>query len=265
LPPGRALAPAVVSLLIGTCASIPASALQPLVTDDTETQGTGGNQLEVAFDHDRLRIPGERSTERAWTLVYTRGLTDMLDGFVELTHVRIRSNVPGADASGRSNPVLGFKWRLWESEAQGLSIGLKPEVRFGVSTASERRGLGAGRAGYAATLIVTKATQFGAVHANLAAAREDYSLAENRAGNRRMLYRLSVAPVVDLTPTWKIALDAGVLTNPDRAEGSRMGFVELGAIWAPREDLEIALGFIRQVADGEPSSRTLTAGITWRF
>jgi len=179
--------------------------------------------------------------------------------------VRIRSNAPDADASGRSNPVLGFKWRLWENEADGLSIGLKPEIRFGVSTHSERRGLGAGRTGYAATLIVTQATRFGAVHANLAAARENYSLAQGRADNRRMRYRLSVAPVIDLSPRWKLALDAGVLTNPDRARKARMGFVEIGAIWVPSEDLELALGLIRDVADGEGTSSTLTAGLTWRF
>lgn len=262
MPPGWALLPA---LVLGLSAALPASALQPLVTDDTDTQGAGGNQLEIAFDRTRLRSPDERSTERAWTGVYTRGLTDTLDGFAEVSHVRIRSNVPDADASGRSNPVLGLKWRLWESEADGLSIGLKPEIRFGVSTQSERRGLGTGRTGYAATLIVTKATWFGAVHANLAAAREDYSLAENRAANRRMLYRLSIAPVVDLTPTWKLVFDAGVLTNPDRARRARMGFVEIGAIWVPHEDLELALGLIRDVADGAGRASTLTAGLTWRF
>ena len=44
-----------------------------------------------------------------------------------------------------------------------------------------------------------------------------------------------------------------------------MGYVELGTIWAPSEDLELALGLIKQVGDGEPSSHTVTAGITWHF
>jgi hypothetical protein len=44
-----------------------------------------------------------------------------------------------------------------------------------------------------------------------------------------------------------------------------MGYVELGAIWAPSEDLELALGLLEQVGDGEPSSRTVIAGLTWRF
>jgi hypothetical protein len=80
-----------------------------------------------------------------------------------------------------------------------------------------------------------------------------------------MLYRLSVAPVFELSPMWRVALDAGVTTNPDKARRARMGYVELGAIWQPHEDLEIALGWIARLGDGEPRGRTLTGGLTWRF
>ncbi|MGH8664565.1 MAG: hypothetical protein ACREUX_09890 [Burkholderiales bacterium] len=52
---------------------------------------------------------------------------------------------------------------------------------------------------------------------------------------------------------------------PRRARRARMGYVELGAIWSPRADIELAFGIIRQVGDGEPTRQTLTAGLTWRF
>ena len=136
---------------------------------------------------------------------------------------------------------------------------------MGVSRASERHGLGNGRTGYAATFIVTRETSFGAIHANLSANRVGYDLAENREANRRTLYRLSVAPVVSISPTWKAALDIGVTTNPDRARRARMGYIELGAIWSPSDDLELALGLLEQVGDGKLSSRTVIAGLTWRF
>jgi hypothetical protein len=254
---------AIVGLWLGACWSLPAGALQPLITDDTETQGAGGNQLEVSFDRERVRSPGERTTRHAATIVFTRGLTETLDGYVEASGVRLRTN--GADDSGAGNPALGVKWRFWENEANKLSLALKPEVQLGVSRRSERQGLASARTGYAATLILSKEASFGAIHANLAATRVDFALAENRDANRRMLYRFSVAPVVALSPTWKAALDVGVTTNPDRTRRARMGYVELGAIWSPRDDLELALGVIRQVGDGEPVSQTITAGLTLRF
>jgi len=258
--PSRRLA-----LWLGACWPLPAAALQPLVTDDADTQGRGGNQLEVAYERERVRSPRDRTNRYALPLVYTRGLTDTLDGYVEVSRLRIDSSAAGEDERGSGNPAVGFKWRFWEDEARRLSFGFKPELQLGVSRASERHGLGNGRTGYAATFIVSRETSFGAIHANLSANRVGYDLAENREANRRMLYRLSVAPVVSLSPTWKAALEIGMTTNPDRARRARMGYVELGTIWAPSEDAELALGVIKQVGDGEPSSHTVTAGITWRF
>src|SRR5690606_23339976 len=209
-----------------------AAALQPLVTEDTGTQGRGGNQIEIALDRERVRNPGERTTQHTWKGVYTRGLTDTLDGYVEASRARIRGS--DTDGAGGGNPALGIKWRFWESAPHGLSLGIKPELQLGASTAAERKGLASGRAGMSATLVLTQETSFGAVHANLAAARVRYELAESREANRRTRYRLSVAPVVELAPAWMVALDVGVVTNPDRARRARMGYVELGTIWTPR-------------------------------
>src|SRR5690606_7557808 len=123
---------------------------------------------------------------------------------------------------GSANPALGLKWRLWEDPTAKLSFALRPEVQLGVSRADERRGLGNGRTGYGLTVIASQGTRFGALHVNLAAAREDYALAENRAANRRMRYRLSIAQVFELSRTWMVAIDAGVTTNPERARRARM-------------------------------------------
>jgi hypothetical protein len=249
---------------LAACHTLPASALQPLVTDDADIQGRGGNQIEIAFERERFHAPEGRTVTRTATLVYTRGATDSVDGSIGLSRLGIRSD--GADSvHGNGNPTAAFKWRFWKSEAHGLMVSVKSEVQFGVSAQAERRGLGNGRTGYAATLLVSKEAQFGAIHANVSVARVGYDLAEDREANRRMLYRASVAPVVALSPEWRMALDIGAVTNPDRTRRARMGFVELGAIWSPHEDLELALGLIAYVGDGEPERRVLTAGVTWRF
>jgi hypothetical protein len=202
---------------------------------------------------------------RSLVAVYTRGLTDALDGYVSVIHNDIAASAPGEDAEGAGNPAIGFKWRFWEDAAGQWSAALKPELQFGLSAHKERRGLAAGRNSYASTFIVTRETAFGAVQANLAATRISYELQENRAANRRMRYRLSVAPVFELSPAWKVAFDTGLTTNPDKARRARMGYVELGTIWQPHEDLEFAFGWIAQLGDGERRVRMLTGGLTWRF
>lgn len=252
------------ALALMLCASLQAAALQPLITDDTGTQGRGGNQLEIAFDREHLRGAGAHAIERSVPVVYTRGLTDALDAYVQWSHVRVRSNAHEGGV-GSGNPALGLKWRLWNDPAAKRSLALRPEVQFGVSRADERRGLGNGGTGYSLIVIATQETGFGEVHVNLAAAREDHALDANRAANRRMLYRFSIAPVLQLSRTWMVAIDAGLTTNPERARRARMGYVELGAIWMPRANLELALGVIEQLGEGEPESRTVTAGLTWRF
>jgi hypothetical protein len=256
---------AIVALGLGACWLLPAAALQPLVTDDTETQERGGNQLEISVQRERLRSPADRTTALSLPLVYTRGLTESFEAYIELRRERLRSSAADKSARGNGNPAVGFKWRFWENEAQEFSLALKPELQFGVSREAERHDLGNGRAGYAATLIASKETSFGAIHANASVNRMGYDLVETRTSNRRTLYRLSVAPVVTLSPAWKAAIDVGVTTNPDRARRARMGYVELGAIWSPHDDVELAFGIIRQIGDGEPTSQTLSAGLTWRF
>jgi hypothetical protein len=253
------------TLAVSLCAALPTAALQPLITDDAETQGRRGNQLEIEFDREHERGAGAHSIERSLSVVYTRGLTDTLDAYVGWSNVRLRSNSPDEGGVGSGNPALGLKWRLWEDPAARLSLALRPEVQLAVSRQDERRGLGNGGTGYALIVIASRATGFGAVHVNLAAQRVDYALDENRAANRRMVYRFSVAPVFQLSRSWMVAIDAGLTTNPDRARRARMGYAELAAIWMPRDNVELALGVTEQLGEGEPQSRTLSMGLTWQF
>ncbi|MBI3044674.1 MAG: hypothetical protein HYY78_17790, partial [Betaproteobacteria bacterium] len=134
-----------------------------------------------------------------------------------------------------------------------------------ISKSKEARGLGTARASYSVNLVMTQETGFGAVHANLVAERVRYADDALNLAERRTLYRLSAAPVWDVAESWKIALDAGLMTNPDLAAKARMGYVELGAIYSPGKDLDLAVGIIRNLNDGAVSTTQATAGVTWRF
>jgi hypothetical protein len=68
-----------------------------------------------------------------------------------------------------------------------------------------------------------------------------------------------------VTDHWKLALDAGVMTNPDRAERASMGYIEIGAIYSPSRQLDLAAGVLRNLRDGGIRTTFGTVGLTWRF
>src|SRR5512134_3402934 len=67
------------------CSFLPAmfasstAAFQPLITDDTGTQGAGGNQVELALNRQEVKGAGDTTITRTLPLVFTRGITDALD------------------------------------------------------------------------------------------------------------------------------------------------------------------------------------------
>jgi hypothetical protein len=242
-----------------------ASAFQPLVTDDTGTQGAGGNQVEAAYNRTVDKASGTKDVTHEVPLVFTRGITDALDVYAGLGYQRIVPPAPETVERGWGNPAVGAKWRFYENEASKLSFALKPEIQFPVSDSREARGLGTARASYSVGLLMTQETGFGAVHANAVAERVNYSDDALNSAERRTLYRLSVAPVWDVAEGWKLALDAGLTTHPDLAASARMGYLELGVIYSPSKDLDLAAGIIRNIMDGDISTTQATVGITWRF
>ena len=238
---------------------------QPLITDDTGTQGARGNQIEVAYSRAEDKEAGVRTDTHYVPLVYTRGITDALDLYAGSIYQRIAPPGPSSDERGWSNTAIGAKWRFYENEARKLSFALKPQVLLPVSKAREARGLGTARASYSAGLLATQETVFGTVHANLAVEHIDYADGALDAAERRTRYRASVAPVWDVTPHWKLALDAGVATNPDPAAHRYFAYGELGVIYAPVKDFEFALGVIRNFRDGSVRTTQAILGLTWRF
>ena len=253
--------------LFGCITLLPAiaSAFQPLVTDDTGTQGAGGNQVEAAYNRTVDKAPDARVVTHEVPLVFTRGITDALDLYAGLNRQSIVPDAPATTERGWGNPALGVKWRFYDNEASKLSFALKPEIQFPVSKSREARGLGTAKTSYSVNLVMTQETGFGAVHANAVAERVNYSDDALNAAERRNLYRFSAAPVWDVAEDWKLALDAGLVTNPDSAASARMGYLELGAVYSPGKDLDLALGIVRNVRDGTASTTQATFGFTWRF
>ena len=245
--------------------SSPSSALQPLITDDTGTQGAGGNQVEVSYNRERTRVAGESERVHTVPVVYTYGLIDSVDVFASIAYSRIRNDIPGGDASGMSNTVIGAKWRFFENEETGTSLAIKPEIAARVSSQRENDGLGTGRTSGNLTFILSQEVPFGAVHFNAGVGRERFRDSEE---NPKTDYqRFSVAPVWDISEQWKLALDVGTESARANSHTVRSKFLEAGAIYSPRKEVDLAIGYIRTTDDESLKSKThtVTAGLTWRF
>lgn len=256
---------ALVALLTLAGFPVPASAFQPLITDDTGTQGSGGNQLELSLNEDRAKAAGNIQRLRTLPIIYARGLTETLDVFAGLSHARIRSSTPAGDASGDRNPSFGAKWRFYENEESKTSFAVKPEVLFPVSADREGAGLGKGKTSGNLTLVLTQNVPFGAIHVNAGVGRDRYRDTSNNPDTTTT--RASIAPVWDLAKRWRLALDLGTESVHARGAGVRSDFAELGAIYSPGKDLDFALGILRSSDNDSPrtTKHTASAGITWRF
>lgn len=242
----------VAALAIALVWPIQAQAFHPLVTDDTGTQGDGGNQLEVGYDHAR----SDGDTAHALGVTYTRGFSDTLDAY-------IGSAYQTSDPDGWGNVGVGLKWRFYENEASKLSLALKPEILLPVSRAHEAEGLGNGETSYGLTFIASMETGFGELHFNLEAVRSNF--ADNTITDRKNFWRASIAPVWAVADGWKAAIDLGLQTNTDRIQDATMGFIELGVVYRPNDQFDLSFGIIHDVMDGPANSTTATAQVTWHF
>jgi hypothetical protein len=256
----------LVTGLLLAAASTATWAYQPLVTDDTGTQGEGGNQLEFAFNRDRATQAGITEITRILPLTYSRGLSEALDIFVGINHTRRSSSAPGAKVySGSGNPSMGLKWRFYENAASKTSFALKPELGLPIDEDKEAVGLGSGRTSYSLTTILTQETAFGAVLANLAAGRTLY---RNTAINPdTSTIRASIAPVWQVNEEWKLALDMGSETQHAAGHKTRAEFLEIGVVFSPTKGLDFAFGILRRTDHTSPSTiiNAISTGVTWRF
>jgi hypothetical protein len=256
---------ALTFVLAAALFATPAVALQPLITDDTSTQGSGGNQLEVSLNQSRITTRGVSDRSGSLAAVYTRGVAETVDLYAGGLYVHLHPDGGQHEARGAGNPTLGGKWRFLDTTDEGTSAAAKLEFLLPVSNSAETAGLGSASMGGNLTFILSQDLPFGAIHVNASAGRLRYRASGNNPDSTPM--RLSAAPVWQLTPQWRLALDLGAQWVRSSEQRVRTGFVELGAIWSPNDDQDLALGVIQTADNQNPRTRALaaTAGLTWRF
>jgi hypothetical protein len=227
-----------------------ARAEHPLITDDINTQGKGGWQLELNAERYRDYDAGadQTITGRQAAAQVSYGLVDSVD---------VQFGVPYHDNgtnSGAGDVSLDVKWRFHESGP--LKLGIKPGITL--PTGKSEDGLGTGRATWGMVAVMSYDTALGAVLANAG-----YRHSNNTTGERKDLKRLSAAILPKIGESLRLVLDVAFDTNPDPAAAGWLRQTVVGFVYAVNKDFDFDLGYRR---GNEPSiDRAVMAGITLRW
>ncbi len=248
----------------------PAHAFFPFVTDDTGTQGSGGNQIEIDYsfnknfqsivDEDGNFTEDQQVTSNAFLSTYTRGIGEDVDIFVGTA--RQTTAVNGWQSTG-----IGLKWVFTGDQAKGWSAAIKPIIILPTSQNMQDNGLGPAKTNINITLISSYLTDTYEWHFNAGYASNRQGMNSDTGAERQNIWSVSVSPVLVLNPQWKVGLDVGLQTNPDY-NSQQSAFGELGLLYSPIENLQLGLGVIYSPglrAKQREYSYTVTSGLTYQF
>ena len=237
------------------------NAMHPLLTDDTGTQGKGKYQLEATAtwntDRDDAGGQGVREIGEIAGVVLTGGASDTLDLMVEVPYVWNETKEAGQTVrnDGLFDTVVAAKWRFFE--ANMFTLAVKPGITL--PTGDETRGLGMGKPGYFAAFIATTEKEPWAFDLNLA-----YFDVQNDLDERANIWFGSLAVRYQVNGSWKIAGEAGVTRNSDKADSSHPVFAQVGCVYSLTEALDLSAGLFRGVTDTEIDA-ALRFAATMRF
>lgn len=260
-------------------------AFEPLNTDDAGTVPQGRNQIEQYFfvtaNHgggstsaiDTL-TPGEEyfggSGARAFPFTYTRGVAENVEISLGTTYFA----APRGQFSPFANKVVAMKWRFAEDQDWGFAI--KPSITLPGSPQQQVAGLDLALANYGVNLIGSRYWDTVEVHFNAmytkALYNTNYGIGSANIENRKNILFFSVAPVWRVMKNFRLAIDAGLTTNPPSTEQYLSSYALLAAIISANDSLDIGISYMRSAANmGTVISNTgLVAarseiGFTWRF
>jgi hypothetical protein len=247
-----------------------AQAYFPFVTDDTGTQGTGGQQFEFDYsfnkergdvlDEDGRIIDSVSGNSNAFPVTYTYGLSEDLDIFIGVA----RQVSP---VSGWQNTEIGLKWVFAGDQTEGWSAALKPTIIIPVTQTMQDSGLGNASLNGSINLIASHLSDSHEVHFNLGYTSNRFVSNSASDNQRSNLWNISIAPIIVLNPNWKLGLDVGFQTNPDYNSGYQ-AFGGIGVQYAPVKNLQIGLGLFATPALNANANQwayTINAGITLQF
>lgn len=240
------LRPIVVGIAFGACRI--ALAGHPMLTEDTGTQGTGNEELELG--NSWASDSGDRSFLFQPQLSY--GATPTLDLIVQPSWYA--NDIGGDSVRGAGDTNLDFKWRFLGRDPYSLA------VRAGVTAATSQHDLGLpdGRMAEHALLVATYDAEPLTIDANLG-----YAHNPDVVDLRANLYHFSAAALYAATGRLALVLDLDLDSNADASKSSMPAVALVGAIYTCRPGLDIDVGY-RAGLNSAAIARQWLLGITFR-
>ncbi len=245
------------ALLLVVITSRVAFATQPLITDDTETQGTGRFQLELEFENARDELGGISNMRDSLHVALTYGLLDAVDLAVSVPYQYLVSTsfLSKSRVDGFSDTVLEVKWRF--AQMGGLSFAIKPGISL--PSGDESRGLGEGAVGCHFFFIATEAYEPWKFHLNFGYIRN-----ENAVDQRSDIWHLSLASEFQMFTWLKAVANIGAERSPQKGSDNPIGFVLGGLVFPVIDRMDLDIG-IKGGLTKPASNYSLLAGVTIRF
>ena len=258
----------VAMLLIVTylALSTPSYAANPLVTDDTGTQGLLKFQVETnaefGWDWNARSGNATRSNNQSLNEVFTVGALDPLDLALTLPFSWQHTSENGkntSDQDGLNDISLALKWRFLETGPTSLAI--KPSITF--PSGDHNRGLGNARPAYGATLISTMEFKPITVSANIGYTYQYYTNSDKNT-HRADLWNLSLAGTAEVMKGLQIATEVGTTSNIYKPGTDWPTFMTGGVIYSAIESLDLSLG-IRVGLTPPETDISLLPGVSFKF
>lgn len=244
-----------ISLLLCTLAPATGRTAHPLITEDTGTQGQGNFQLELTYEHGKLRQNSANGYEALSSAVLSYGMVDSLDAIIGLPYLRIDHSSNTPTTNGMGDVGLDIKWRFYEKGP--LSLAFKPGITF--PSGDETQGLGTGKHGWGIFFTGSYEAAPWALHLHLGSFQN-----HNVVDKRVHLWHVSGAIARRVGEDVKLILDAGIDSHTDRGASSDIVFLIAGLIWSMHKNFDIDAGYKLESSDSA-RARTLLAGLTWRW
>ncbi len=239
-----------------------ARAAHPLITDDTETQGTGKFQIELngewATDKRNTASGTVREKGAQVSAILSAGVRENIDFVLSTPYQRteVRDAVSGSvREDGLGDSKFEMKWRFLERS--GWSFGLKPGIIL--PTGDDDKGLGAGKVGYSTFFISQWEHKPWEILMNLGYIRN-----ENNLDERQDLWHASFAAEYEIAKHLELVGNIGIETSADKGIASDPMFLILGVICEIRENLDVALG-VKYGLNKSETDFSLLPGIALRF
>jgi hypothetical protein len=242
-----------------------AFAALPFTTDDAGTVSKGETQVELwyAGSTDEETVSGSKvkTEENLPGATLGHGVAETVDLTFAFARVWGDTTVDGVSSSdvGTADFAVNMKWRFYEKS--GLAFAVKPLVGYSylVGGANDEDATS-----YGGWLIATKEIGAAAISLNAGYFYHDYNSAAERDASRSSIWSVSALATYRVHAGWKLGLDVGTATNPDKSDSEMPAYALGGAIYSPNSNVELSLGMKFGITRPEPDYAGI-AGITFRF